>query len=536
MANLIDPPVINPLNCPIELSTDDTSDILELYVGTSSVEDAYYKGQFWKKPDSASIGLDVQPYVMDLPKSNHDVTGATIGFYVLTDFIKLAVVKLKTLAASTVFNFSIFITYQNLKFRDWLQLKQGNGFGHYWQYLFGKKREWLTNGTMVLGQASEPNWSSKEQSNITESTFPLTQDYLIIVNTESIPNRESYQMYFFDYPLAGRVTIEFEARHANMAGTWLLFIGGAGSAATFSTDWAKYQFTLDAAILATEPALWFQLGFGESGRLHLRNIRIKGSQFDWRLHGAGQDWLLHRGLYTYGGRVWNPILKGSPLSLYLMNETATAEMITATWSGYTDKNAAASNQSLIASQSMATRTAYGFGISTVLQDNALFSINLEPATHYPNVRSIFFETINPEGSPREMFQLYYINRIGGIDFIPMAGKNYRSKSVERKAIGREVRRYEGAAFVGGNEMHNVVQYLSETSEVIELNSLILDGDAVARHEDIIDSPKVWLWSDRDQAMYAVSVEDSEFRFKNYMNDTMFNLAAKVRITIKDNWQ
>ena len=151
-------------------------------------------------------------------------------------------------------------------------------------------------------------------------------------------------------------------------------------------------------------------------------------------------------------------------------------------------------------------------------------------------RSIFTEILGTyDNRCYDKYQLYWLNRFGGVDWIVMDKKVTKTTKVERSQYNKTIRSFTNGAFVGDLKTDSHPQYLSENQLEYELNSDLL-GYEYKYLEDLFTSPKVWIYNERfsEGDLRLVEVIDTDYVSKTFDNQkNTYNLNIKVREKIKN---
>lgn len=150
-----------------------------------------------------------------------------------------------------------------------------------------------------------------------------------------------------------------------------------------------------------------------------------------------------------------------------------------------------------------------------------------------DTRSIFIELIDPSCYRNEVYQLYWLNRRGGVDWIVLNGKSYNTKKVEKNTYQVNQRTYINDEFIGDLLTDTNPQYLSESYIEYNLNSDLL-GSEYKYLADIFSSSKLWLYSAQDESIRMVDVIDTNFLYKTNRNQNgTYNFTIILKDKIKN---
>jgi len=253
-------------------------------------------------------------------------------------------------------------------------------------------------------------------------------------------------------------------------------------------------------------------------------------QQDTTFNNSSQyDILLHNRIYTYNRLSeklttsrWNKAIVGAPVGISLFNATETDIDILAEVLYFNDNQikTVAERQDL----EFAEDKLFAFNSSYRLQQytNYRYSAFVIRLTNlWGNVdRAVFIERVIPAFG--NAYMVYYINSLGGIDWVVMLGRNYKRNISSRKTYQRPEVEYRSNQFQYGLDRHRTVQYSGESVETYELNTDIEREEEYQWLSELLVSPKVWVWDYQSKLLRAVTVKDNNFEYKNYRNNNIFN--------------
>lgn len=134
----------------------------------------------------------------------------------------------------------------------------------------------------------------------------------------------------------------------------------------------------------------------------------------------------------------------------------------------------------------------------------------------------------------KVYQLYYLNRLGGIDWIIMGGNNIKSSSISPSQYKTNWR-VGGSDNIEGNLSKQVNRrYNIASTYSYLLNSDIIEEDQYNALEELISSPSLWLYDAQTGDTIAVEVADTNFGYKQRRFDKMFNFQINVRKQLINN--
>lgn len=160
-------------------------------------------------------------------------------------------------------------------------------------------------------------------------------------------------------------------------------------------------------------------------------------------------------------------------------------------------------------------------------DNLLGNVSTNAYPTYG--RRLIFELKDFECYKGNVYQLYYLNRRGGIDWIVLEGNNMKSEANTSNTYISKWRTPTSDTTIGG-DLSTIVKpkYNVNISTSYTLNSDILNDFEYNKLNDLVSSPKLWLYDAQDNDTYAVECVDTNFTSKQRRFDKMFNFTINVR--------
>jgi len=194
------------------------------------------------------------------------------------------------------------------------------------------------------------------------------------------------------------------------------------------------------------------------------------------------------------------------------------------------------------------------GVSLLEKESQYISYVIEAPEVLTKHRETFIEQVNPTCLKMPAYQLYWLNRHGGYDWLIMEGKSTKTKTVERQAIKGYDRMFNGLSFsgdektlgstnptssywsyggMGKNFIPKSFQWLAESQWEWQLNSTALTDWEWERVDDLFSSPVVFLWSALEDTLRAVEVASNSYQQKSFANDRMASLSITVKTINKE---
>lgn len=361
------------------------------------------------------------------------------------------------------------------------------------------------------------------------------------------------QPFVYDLVDSSGIDIAFTAKYADYNGMVeninIKMVKDVVQNAT--THFTKSQLTLVNKNLTFDE--WFKFNsrqnFGFFEQFWLNRKPTDTDWLAWSVGGRFYDDPFPHNFYTYGSaydiggginnksRRWKKSLMGAPIFLTLFHLNTTGGSYEISFNNVPSKESRVENYiGRIGNLSYnASSGSYrNYRLDKYLINEKLFSINIKQ----PNVRStkrmIWYERVDASCLKGEAFQLYWINRRGGIDSQLMEGKSYKSNSIKRENFTVNKRKLSPEGYVGKSSDVLNRNILTTTKRSYALNSGIIDEYEYAGIEDLMYSPSVWIWNNNDKRMMPVRVVDTNYDFKNFNNDKAFNFSVQLEDELTTN--
>jgi hypothetical protein len=151
------------------------------------------------------------------------------------------------------------------------------------------------------------------------------------------------------------------------------------------------------------------------------------------------------------------------------------------------------------------------------------------------VGSPYTITIDDRCSKYDNVDLYFLNRLGGVESFRFDMLRRQSVNYNRKSYNRNPYTLDNTAitYTYDSESHWKTDYYTDEITRFTLNSnFITEGEADWLKE-LIGSPYVWMY---DGTLKAVNIRTSEYERKYHVNDKVFNLTLEVEVSAMDKSQ
>lgn len=528
MANLITPISLIPRNALIGVASDYTgSDPITVVIGNNTTEDLYFRGTYYKRPSETYIGLDINKYVKDLCKLDAVKPYETTYENELTDFIKFYRVRMYDSSDTLIFDYSGYVFAGAPMLGDILRIMDGLFVGAYREYMESNITGVILRNDYSSGDIASPGWTVVKDSDIINVFVSSFLDVLCPAN------KFGKCEFFLDESFSSAATYSVKVQIAFYKFDHTVKIFGVDitdQVPNELTVFPQYVTIQVAGTIDTSIVPLIEIDFPDSSSLQrdvrIRFVEITAFQATWE-NGTQYDLLLHNRIYTFDnltaksltGVTWNKALMGAPVGINIWNPTTDERPVTGKVEYYNSDLTVNKTQVFgILNDQFFGRTAFFVFQNDNTFERSAFTFQISGDS---NTRAVFIERITP-CYDRNYYQVYYINRLGGLDWLIMTGKNYRRTQNEKKSYQIDNGEFSGGVFQYSTSVQTKKNYLIEGKETFELNSDIETENEYKWLEELVSSPAVWIWDYQSKLLQAVDVTDNNFEFKNHWNNQIFN--------------
>jgi hypothetical protein len=528
MANLITPITLIPRNALTGVASDYMgTDPITVVIGNNTTEDLYFRGTYYKRPSETYIGLDINKYIKDLCKLDAVKPYQTTYENEITDFIKFYRVKMYDSSSTEIFDFSGYVFAGAPMLGDIIRVFDGLFIGAYREYMESNETGLFLKNDFSSGDVDDPEWTIDKDTDVV--TQFITSFYYVGVAQNKFGNCK----FFLDESFASAATYSVKVQIAfyKLDHTVKIFgVDITDQVPNELTVFPQYVTIQVAGTVDTSVVPAIEIDFPDSSSaqrdVRIRLVEITAYQATWE-NGTQYDLLLHNRIYTFDnltaksptGVTWNKALVGAPVGVSLWNPTDADRSLKASVEYYKADLTVDKSQDLpITYPDFFAKKTYGLFQNDNTYQRSAFRLALDDQT---DVRAVFIERITP-CFDRNYYQVYYINRLGGLDWLIMTGKNYRRTQNEKKAYQIDNGEFSGGEFQYSTANLTKRNYLIEGKEIFELNSDIENENEYKWLEELVSSPAVWVWDYNTKLLQAVDVTDNNFEFKNHWNNQVFN--------------
>lgn len=523
MANLITPISLIPRNALIGVASDYSgSNQITVVIGNNTTEDLYFRGTYYKRPSETYIGLDANRYIKDLPSLDAVKPYLLTYENSMTDFIKLYRIKMYDSSDNLIFDYTGYLFAGAPLLGDILRIIDGLFIGSYRDYMDGNTTGTFLYNNFLGGVIADVGWSVVKDAEISVSQTAGAY------SMEKAAGAEKNIKLFLDDTFTSGTTYNVTIQiYRSISAFTVLLLGTDISSKVkmyVQTITVQVPGTLDTA---TVPLL--DITFPDdsySQGVFLYRVDIQAYQATWD-NGTQYDLLLHNRIYTFdnltnkslNGVTWNKALIGAPVGINIWNPTTAERAVTGKVEYYkADLTVDKTQDFPILSDQFFAKTCFSVFQNDNTYTRSAFRFQL---TGDSDVRAVFIERVAP-CFDRNYYQVYYINRLGGLDWLIMTGKNYRRTQNAKKSYQIDNGEFTGGTFNYSTDNQTKKNYLVEGKELFELNTDIENESSYKWIEELVSSPTVWIWDSNSELLQAVDVLDNNFEFKNHWNNQIFN--------------
>jgi len=144
-------------------------------------------------------------------------------------------------------------------------------------------------------------------------------------------------------------------------------------------------------------------------------------------------------------------------------------------------------------------------------------------------------TIDDRCSKYPTTDLYFLNRLGGVDTMRFDMVKRTNFDIERKTYKANPFTLDNVAvsYTYDSAAHSNSDFFTQSTERITLNSNLLTEAEAEWLKELLMSPRVWMY---DGTLKAVNILTSQYEQKTHINDKAFNLTLEVTTSIPDKSQ
>lgn len=115
--------------------------------------------------------------------------------------------------------------------------------------------------------------------------------------------------------------------------------------------------------------------------------------------------------------------------------------------------------------------------------------------------------------PCHRYALYYVNAMGGVDFLLLEGNCTESDALSRSTFKRRRDMADDYEFSRGK-----YEYLNEITKSYTLRTGLLTTEEASKMHNVIESPLVYLWDNEKALMLPVVLTDTSCEYKTYKSN------------------
>ena len=146
------------------------------------------------------------------------------------------------------------------------------------------------------------------------------------------------------------------------------------------------------------------------------------------------------------------------------------------------------------------------------------------------VGSPYTITIDDRCSKFESIDLFFLNRLGGVESFRFNLLHRKTHAIERKTFRKNPYQLNVSTYNYSKSSHALSNYHNEDKTSYVLNSNYLTEEEAEWLTELVNSPLVWLY---DGEIKAVTIKNTEYEERLHVNDKVFNLNLEVEVSLYD---
>ena len=147
-----------------------------------------------------------------------------------------------------------------------------------------------------------------------------------------------------------------------------------------------------------------------------------------------------------------------------------------------------------------------------------------------SVGSVYNILIDDRCSKFESIDLFFLNRLGGVESFRFNLLHRKTHSIERKTFRKNPYTLNVNTYNYSKGSHALTNYHNEDKTSYVLNSNYLTEEEAEWLTELVNSPLVWLY---DGEIKAVTIKNTEYEERLHVNDKVFNLNLEVEVSLYD---
>lgn len=147
-----------------------------------------------------------------------------------------------------------------------------------------------------------------------------------------------------------------------------------------------------------------------------------------------------------------------------------------------------------------------------------------------SVGSVYNIAIDDRCSKFESIDLFFLNRLGGVESFRFNLLHRKTHTIERKTFRKNPYTLNVNTYNYSKSSHALTNYHNEDKISYVLNSNYLTEEEAEWLTELVNSPLVWIY---DGELKAVTVKNTEYEERLHVNDKVFNLNLEVEVSLYD---
>jgi hypothetical protein len=186
------------------------------------------------------------------------------------------------------------------------------------------------------------------------------------------------------------------------------------------------------------------------------------------------------------------------------------------------------------SNALALDNFYRLNTTHIIVDHTRRPVQLLADSSSPTYgRRLIFKLVDTCDYDRQLYQLYYMNRHGGIDWLVMTGNNTTTDNVSSNTYKTNWRKLSGDTVVGDMSTSANTTINIEVQTSYTLNSDLLTDYEYNKLNEVVSSPHLWLFDATTEDLIKVNVVNNSYTSKQFRFDKYKNATIEVKRELKN---
>lgn len=170
--------------------------------------------------------------------------------------------------------------------------------------------------------------------------------------------------------------------------------------------------------------------------------------------------------------------------------------------------------------------------NTITEDTAYYTIQVYGISDYTT--ELFTFRLNHKCTEYQVFQLFFLNRLGRFDAFSFTQANQKFNNYEKSNYKQYTGQMVNNQWTRYNYDRGITQFNTLNTETRLLNSDWITEEQSLWLEELISSPVIYLWD--GSKFFSVNIQETSYEQKFYNNAQLFNLQLTVEYSIQNQRQ